>query len=302
MIHLVGDGIAGRMLAHRMLEASLEFVQYGDGRANTPPVGFVHLFQGRTFHRDAIEVEAFRKALDFWRGEELASEWEVERSVKPGDRLDRSADTDTVPEEWRPVPAGADLYRYGPGFTVQAVALAAAVPVEVVPGRVDTRGMEGPVIHATGLAVQELLPGYRWDINPGRTVQGTCSRLPERLYLKAGCHLGADPGGERLTVGGRVNSKGEAKDDETDLASQILGAPVHYHSEWWGERIANALDRWPLVVWLDEKTFVFAGFGGRALFWLPYCCELAVESLRTGSDEGIPAGLRAGRFLSEEQK
>ena len=61
--------------------------------------------------------------------------------------------------------------------------------------------------------------------------------------------------------------------------------------------IANALDRWPLVGWLDGKTFVFAGFGGRALFWLPYCCDLAVEALRSGSNAEIPERLRAGRFL-----
>jgi len=297
LIHLVGDGIAGRLLAQWMLESDLKFVQYGDGRTNTPPVGFVHLFQGRTFHRDAIEVEAFRRTIEFWRNESLASEWEVERSVAPGDRLDRSADTETVPEEWRPVRVAPDLYRYGPGFTVQAGALGAAVPVEVVSRQVAFEDLDGTVVHATGLAIQRLLPGYRWDINPGRTVQGVGSRLPERLYLKAGCHLGADPDGRTLTVGGRVNSKGEAKDDETELAAQILGAPVRYESEWWGERIANALDRWPLVGWLDETTFVFAGFGGRALFWLPYCCDLAVEALRSGSNAEIPERLRAGRFL-----
>ena len=299
MIHLVGDGIAGRMLARWMLDSELEFVQYGDGRTNTPPVGFVHLFQGRTFHRDAIEVEAFRRAIEFWRGEDLATEWEVERSVTPGDRLDRSAGTETVPEEWRPVRVAPDLYRYGPGFTVQAFALGEEVPVEVVRGEVAFEELDGPVVHATGLAVQELLPDYRWDINPGRTVQAVGPSLPDRLYLRAGCHLGADPDGRALTVGGRVNSKGEAKDDETDLASQILGAPVKYESHWWGERIANALDRWPLVGWLDAKTFVFAGFGGRALFWLPYCCDLAVEALRTGRNDRIPERLRAGRFSAK---
>ena len=149
MIHLVGDGIAGRLLAQWMLESDLKFVQYGDGRTNTPPVGFVHLFQGRTFHRDAIEVEAFRRTIEFWRNESLASEWEVERSVAPGDRLDRSADTETVPEEWRPVRVAPDLYRYGPGFTVQAGALGAAVPVEVVSRQVAFEDWDGRARHGS---------------------------------------------------------------------------------------------------------------------------------------------------------
>lgn len=296
MIHLVGDGIAGRLLARGLAEQGREFVQYGDGRANTPPVAFVHLFQGRTFHRDPVEVVAFRKAVDFWRNEDLAREWEVERSVTPGDRLDRSAGTDTVPEEFRPTAVGEALYRYGPGFTVRAKELADAVPAAVVSGRVDPSLLEGVVVHATGLAIQELLPDLRWDINPGRTVRARAGQAPQRLYLKSGCHLGADPLGGELTIGGRVSSKGEAKDDETDLAGEILGQTVEYVDEWWGERIASALDRWPLIGWLDSTRFIFAGFGGRALFWLPYCVEIAVEALGSRSNSAVPVKLRPGRF------
>ncbi|MFA5505455.1 MAG: hypothetical protein WC314_09370 [Vulcanimicrobiota bacterium] len=299
MIHLLGDGLAGRLLARTLKQVGVEFVQYGDGCSNTPPVGFVHLFQGRTFHRDPIEVEAFARAIRFWRGVPWAREWEVERTVTPGDRLARSADTESVPAEWRPVKVAEDTYRYGPGFVVQARELTEAVPVEVVKARVDPGELKGTIIHATGLGIASLLPGYRWDTNPGRTVKAKASSLPDRLYLKAGCHLGIDPDGQGLTIGGRVSSKGEAKDDETRLASQILGVPVDFVSEWWGKRIANALDRWPLVGWLNEDTFVFAGFGGRAMFWLPYCCELASQSLDSRTNDAIPEKLRADRFRAD---
>jgi hypothetical protein len=296
MIHLVGDGIAGCLLASSLSSEGLEFTQYGDGRTNNPPVAFVHLFQGRTFHRDPVEIAAFEKTIAFWRAEPLALEWEVERSVKPGDRLERSADTRTVPEEFRPRKIGELTYRYGPGFTIRVADLAQSVEASVVAGRVEPSELRGTVVHATGLGIEELLPTLRWDTNPGRTVQACGQRRPGRLYLKAGCHLGADPVGDGMTIGGRVSSKGEVKDDETELASEILGSAVEYRSEWWGKRIANALDRWPLIGWLNERDFVFAGFGGRALFWLPYCCELAVGALRSGCNDKIPERLRAGRF------
>lgn len=97
-------------------------------------------------------------------------------------------------------------------------------------------------------------------------------------------------------MGGRVNSKGEAKDDEVELASGILGQEVALRSEWWGERIANALDRWPLVGWLKDREFLFCGFGGRAMFWLPYCAQIAVEALKVGDNSPIPQRLRPDRF------
>ena len=67
-------------------------------------------------------------------------------------------------------------------------------------------------------------------------------------------------------------------------------------SQWWGERIANALDRFPIIGWLDEKAFVFAGFGGRALFWLPFCAPLAVAAYLEGSNESLPQALSIERF------
>ena len=296
MIHLAGDGIAGRLLARALVEEGVNFRHYGDGETNTPPVAFVHLFQGRTFHRDPVEVAAFRKAVEFWRSQQCAAEWRVMRSVSPGDRLDRSADTQTVPQEFRPKRREECAYEYGPGFTVCVSELLRTVGGSVRDRRVDVTELCGTVVHATGLAIESFLPELRWDTNPGRTVRASATRPADRLYLFKGCHLGSNPGSSSVTIGGRVNSKGEAKGDEIEIASEILQTEVLYESEWWGKRIANALDRWPLIGWLNERHFLFAGFGGRALFWLPYCCELALTALRSGSNEAIPSRLRADRF------
>lgn len=299
-IHILGDGLAGTLLAAELHKEGLPFLHYGDGRSNTPPVAFVHLFQGRTFRRDPVEVDAFRCAVDHWKQEPWAREWTVERSVIEGDRLHRSARTDTIPEEFRPMALSPLTYLYNPGFTVASAAIKqrerekfkSCTRLE----RVDPQDLQGPVIHATGLAIESLLPNLPWDVNSGRTVSAKSSRTPSRLILDGGCHLGANPSGDGFTVGGRVNSKGEAKNDEVELASEILGEEVHFQSEWWGKRIANAQDRWPLIGWLDQKNFLFCGFGGRALFWLPYCCRLARAALEHRTNDGIPPKLKADRF------
>lgn len=298
MIQIVGDGLAGSLLARALREKGVSFRQFGDGNTNTPPVGFVHLFQGRTFHRDPVEVVAFRKAIAFWRAEPLALEWDVERWVRPGDRLHRSADTDTVPEEYRPSELGPQHYSYRPGFSVaaQAVVEKARGP-ELEIKRVDCGKLEGTVVEATGLFIEESFEGIPWDTNPGRTVEAKPEQEPDRMLLYRGCHLAGDPRQpDHLTIGGRVSSKGEAKGDETNLAEEVTGHRVRELNEWWGERMANAIDRWPQVGWLPDGRFLLVGFGGRALFWLPYCVELAVEALERGDNEEIPLSLRADRF------
>lgn len=297
---IVGGGVAGVMLAAALHREGLPFMLFTHGPNNAPPVGFVHLFQGRTFQRDPIELQAFQEAIAHWRGEPLASEWSVERQVQPGDRLHRSAGTESVPLEFRPQETSPFTYRYGPGYSVAVQQIMQRechlFSAQVFSQRVAPNELEGQVVHATGLSIEQLLPDLRWDINPGRTVSAQSDCLPEKMYLRNGCHLARNPQGEGLTIGGRVTSKGEAKNDELILAQEILQAPTTYRSEWWGQRIANALDRWPLVGWLDEHQFVFAGFGGRALFWLPYCCRLAVQALRTEKNDDIPLKLRADRF------
>ena len=302
--HLIGDGLAASFLAMIFQGSKTKFLQYGDNQANTPPLGFVHLFQGRTFHRDPIEITAFSNCTAYWRNEELATEWLVRRSVKPGDRLSKSSQTKTVPELFRPRQIYEQVFEYGPGFTIQANELVQRARVlcseHIITQRVNSSNLSGIKVHAIGLDVKELLPKTPWDINPGRTVKAHCPDSPQTkpkyISLLHGCHLGSSLNQPGFTIGGRVNSKGEAKNDEAELASQILGHKVTLKSEWWGQRIANAVDRWPLLGWIDRENFLFAGFGGRALFWLPYCSQIAIQALKSENNDPIPPKLRADRF------
>lgn len=301
IIHLLGDGLAGTWLAKALGASEVDFLHYGDQRTNTPPVAFVHFFQGRTFHRDPVEVEAFHKSIDFWSREPLAKEWKVLRTVKHGDRLHRSAGTTTVPPQYRPRAQGATRFEYAPGFTISAQKLVQSWRRQACKPRVEPSTLEeGIVVHATGLSIQDTFPNWRWDVNPGRTLQaqvpGEPGFEPSHIYLHKGCHIGGHPSRPGVTLGGRVNSKGEAKNDEIDIASKLLNRTLVADSEWWGKRLANALDRWPLIGWLDQRNFLFCGFGGRALFWLPYCSDIAVQALLEGHNQAVPSKLRADRL------
>ena len=301
---IVGDGLAGTWFAQLLKEQDLDFICFGDGRTNTPPVAFVHLFQGRTFRRHELELTAFQSSINFWRASEYAQEWSVLRKTTAGDRLQRSAQDHNVPEEFAPRPQGAELFAYRPGFTVRAKSLTEkwkdGFSDRFQDRTVERDELSGPVVYANGLGIEDLLPNLRWDTNPGRTVRARClehpEKKPENLVIAKGFHLGGNPACEGFTIGGRVNSKGEAKNDETELAEEWLKERVEMCSEWWGERIANALDRWPIIGWLSEEAFVFAGFGGRALFWLPYCAPLAVEAYLRGGNGNISQALSIERF------
>ena len=290
---IVGDGLAGTWFAQLLTEKNVDFVCFGDGQTNTPPVAFVHLFQGRTFRRHELELSAFKKSIEFWRASGYAQEWSVIRKTTPGDRLQRSADDHNAPEEFAPRPCGDKLFAYRPGFTVRAKALTdlwrEGFAEKFQEQRVEKGALSGPVVYANGLSIQGLLPKLRWDTNPGRTVRARCpehpERKPENLIISKGFHLGGNPGGEGFTIGGRVNSKGEAKNDETELAEEWLKETVEMCSEWWGERIANALDRWPIIGWLNAEAF-----------WLPFCAPLAVDSYLQGNNERIPEALSIERF------
>lgn len=303
-VHIVGDGLAGIWLARVLMDRCSELICYGNGKPNTPPVAFVHLFQGRTFRRKQLEVKAFKRAVEFWAECSLAQEWSVERRVDEGGRLHRSAHDSGVPPEYAPKESRPLHFQYGPGFTVAAQRLVETwrgqLGSKFLSGQVDPGELEGARVFANGLEIAKRIPSLSWDTNPGRTVEGFCSEhpdeKPEYLVLAKGFHLGGNPNCPGFTIGGRVNSKGQAKNDEAQLAREYLGKPVSIRSEWWGKRIANAADRWPLIGWLNDTDFVFAGFGGRALFWLPYCAPLAADAVLSGTNTGIPESLSVARF------
>lgn len=281
--HIVGDGLAGLVLARRLLDEGNDVVLYGDGQTNTPPVGLVHLFAGRSFRRSELELETFAEAVRFWRNESLAQEFSVQRKLSPGDRLDRSLEEAELPQEWTPTRLNAGWVEYSPGFSVAAQALERRLREELMSsyhqGLRDWRELPGVRILALGQRAPTLGPEFPWDLSQGRTVEALSDSMLEVLVIGGGVHRAPYPGGRTVILGGRSSPLGPPPEDELEIAVELTGAPHQELSTWSGHRCA-APDHRPILGWLDPRTFVFLGFGSRALFWLPYCVKATRESLK----------------------
>lgn len=287
MLHVLGDGLAGLMLARALPEA----VVHGDGASNTPPLALVHLYAGRSFRRHPLEVDAFKAAIDYWRSCSLAREFQVVRHFRQGDRLQRSAAE--APCQFAPSQEGPQ-FCYGPAFTIETQRLEQKLREEcrVLAGRVDDPRFYPLNVWAVGTALKEMLPGP-WDHSSGRLLRAQ-GRL-ESIVIGQGVHLA--PRGNEMVIGGRSRPAVQGgHGDELECAARLLGKAPRYLSEWRGQRLACALDRWPLVGWWEPQVFVFGAFASRALFWLPYCVQLAVKALADGHNQAIPAALSVERI------
>lgn len=284
-ISVLGDGLAGLLLAHALQEAGWEAQVLGDGCPNTPPVALVHLFAGRTFRRSALEVRAFERAVEHWRAESLARELSVLRKVEPGDRLDRSARDHGLPQAYAPRPSSkSGWWEYQPAFSVMAQALACRLSsqLKIHMRRVDRpHDLPSPRVLALGVKAAQSFPGTAWDRSAGRTVEAVpLAPLPPAILIGSGMHLAPVLDGPSVVLGGRFSALEGARGDELETALELTGVAHEERFVWSGERLALAADRRPLLGWLDDETFVFLGFGSRGLFWLPYCVELATQALQ----------------------
>lgn len=309
-LSIVGDGLAGLMLATELERRGCKLQLFGDERSNTPPVGLMHLFAGRSFRRDALELRAFETAVTFWRREPLATEYRVRRTVAAGERLERTLEQHGVPEPYAPQRTGQAEVEYGPAFAVESQAFEARLRQNLgarwCSGRVEPSQLEfSTQVWAMGSEMADSLPQAEWDLSRGRVVRARCSEPVERVVIGRGLHLApaAEPG--TVVLGGRSSAVGPAPHDEIELAEQLTGARFELLSSWQGQRCAPAVDRRPALGWLDERRFVFCGFGSRALFWLPYCVEIACEALlfrqavpgELQVERLFPAGPGRGRWL-----
>lgn len=280
--HIVGDGLAGLVLARRLVDEGNDVVLYGDGQTNTPPVGLVHLFAGRSFRRSELELETFAEAVRYWRSEPLAQEFPVKRKLSPGDRLDRSLEEAELPREWTPTRLDAGWVQYSPGFSVAAQALERRLREELISsyhqGLCDWRELPGVRILALGRQAPTLWPEFPWDLSKGRTVEAL-SDPSALLTIGRGVHRAPFPERNTVILGGRSSPGGAPPEDELEIAMELTGVPHQELSTWSGHRCA-APDHRPILGWLDPQTFVFLGFGSRALFWLPYCVKATGESLK----------------------
>lgn len=257
------------MLASALNERGVPVTLYGDGCCNTPPLGLVHLFAGRSFRRRDLEVEAFEAAVRYWRARPEAAEFEVERSFEPGDRLDRSVES--APVGYRPLRVGPGRVRYGPAFSVESQRLA-----EELSGGLEREGgrlgsARGLTVWAGGLELGRRLAEIRWDYSHGALVRVRpgCGEVK----IGVGVHLAPHPHLEETTIGGDLKAAG-----------LLHPRPFEVLDQWEGRRLAPARDRWPAIGWLKPAEFVFGGFGSRGLFWLPWAVKVVTGVLLDGDE------------------
>lgn len=300
------------MLAHRLHARGESVEVFGDDRANTPPVALVHLFAGRTFRKSHLEVLAFQKAVEHWRTEPLAQEWPVRRHIKTNDRLDRSLEQSEVPEDYKPRRAGHELVEYSPGFSIATQDLRERLLGELGPRvhqqNIDPTIVPGPRILALGARAPEHILNISWDLSGGRTVEVECAETSQRIEIGHGLHIAPRPDVSaanepaRLVLGGRSSATGPGAGDEVPAAAALTGLTYEERESWQGKRCAPAADRWPVLGHKDPETFLFCGFGSRALFWLPACLDLAVCALLDPSQEAdIPLSFHWRRFRPDHQ-
>ncbi len=283
-LHIVGDGLAGLLLARHLSEDGHEVKIYGNGQTNTPPVGLVHLFAGRSFRRSELELETFAEAIRYWRSEPLAQELPVKRKLSSGDRLDRSLEEAELPQEWAPRRLGAGWVEYSPGFSIATQVLERRLRDELISsyrqGSCDWRKLPGVRILALGHQAPTLWPEFPWDLSKGRTVEALSGPPLETLVIGRGVHRAPFPGkGGTVILGGRSSPTGPPPEDELEIATDLTQTSHRGFSTWSGHRCAVP-DHRPILGWLDPQTFVFLGFGSRALFWLPYCVKATRQSLK----------------------
>jgi hypothetical protein len=291
------------MLADRLHKEGLSVVVHGDARTNTPPVGLVHLFAGRTFRRCALEVEAFQRAVELWRQEPLAREFPVLRRVQAGDRLDRSAQDHDVPRHYAPRRRSDGWLEYQPGFAVAAQQLEHRLRQNLgdryISGLAQIDVVPAPRVLALGLgASTEALPEAAWDLSFGRTIEATPPGPPTAIQIGCGLHIAPYPDRNTVILGGRSSALTGPLSDELAKAQELTGELYRPGQEWRGWRCAPALDRRPVLGWLDAERFAFCGFGSRALFWLPYCLDLAVRAL-TGDPDAVNDPLHWRRLIAQ---
>ena len=296
MISIIGDGIAGLMLAERLLERGREVTVFGDGETNAPPVALVHLFAGRTFDRGSFEVEAFEAAISHWRTEPLAEEFQVRRHIPKGERLDRSLKTTQVPVEFKPQLVASEEVVYGPGFTVAGEDICSRIANKLghryIKGKVEPTQIEGFKILSHGMGMAESFPDIIWDLSFGRALEA--KPRPSEMHIGHGAHIGPTPQSETSWIGGRFSRTEPERRDELDQAQKLRGQTFQEIREWTGWRCTNARDRWPVIGPAADNTFVFSGFGARAFFWLPYCLEVAIGALVDSLD--VPQELLFSRL------
>lgn len=323
-VAIIGDGLAGHLLARGCHDAGVDFVWAGAGEPTLPPVGLLHRHVGRSFDSGLPEQAAWRAADAWARGlsTDVATSVTMFRPTSRDSRLSSTFDLlelDHVREEeasdhpwlapcqrlfvyddaWS-VAVGAALREIAP-FEPTHGALRALEPTAAGGWRLTTDGATVEVEHvvfATGPATPQWFDGLGLKDRPGElALVERPAELPANVAVSRNGHLGPDPTGRFVCVGATYRERDAERRGVPETAAACLDGiarsvpslvearPV---DAWFGVRAVAHPDRRPLAGPTGiDGLWLAAGLASKGLLWGARVAEVVLAGV-LGGDE-VPA-------------
>ena len=289
-IQIVGQGIAGSMLAWQCAREGVDFRVVDRGHATSASrvgAGLVSPLTGKRL------VPTWRFAD--WRDEVLAIYRELESELNVPlvreMRIRRYFRDQTQRELFEKRREKPEVARWVESFDYEGLWLHGALQVEtgtliaalrerwLVTGQLVEGSFEatteGPVIWCLGANAMPI-DGIPWQPSRGELITGELPRLAEDVILNDGKWLLPIPGG-RVRVGSTFDRKNlevrcteEGIRELTEAAARLAGRPIAHVRGDAGLRV-TVPDHRPVAGWTDDSHSigVFAGLAAKGALWAP---------------------------------
>lgn len=307
-IRVVGDGVAGTLIALALRRSGAGVVLHGDRVAATGSARtLVHRHAGRSFQTDALEDAAWPVAVEFLRSlmnEDAVRELEMVRPVQErlGSSLETAADAASIRRADHPVLG--DVFRYGPAFAIDVQATLEHLHARAARAGVVHRGRLLPdesvgerTVVAVGAALPDWVAGLDLQLQGGHLV--TFSGRLDHAISARGVHV-VPSGSDAICAGSTWWDPAAPLPDTdaiADLRRRLVGAGIDAGdalSVWRGVRCIHATDRRPVVGRLDQSdTWIVGALGTRGWLWAPWLAERLTAAMLHG--EPLPERLLISR-------
>lgn len=314
-IRIVGQGMAGSLLAWQCERAGIDFELIDRGHASAASrvgAGLVSPLTGKRlaptwrFADWRDEVLAMYRELESELGLPLVREMRIRRFYRDADQRALFRSRLEKPE----IAAWVDRLDDDGLWLKGALQVETGTLISALRGRWIQSGrlvegiaptdVEGPAIWCVGAAPMPL-PGLPWEASRGEIITGKVDGMAADLVLNDGkwllpladgrVRVGSTFDRENLETQCTTSGQAELMAAAERLAGRPLGAPEGDT----GLRV-NLRDRRPVVGWVDAKRErgVFAGLAAKGALWAP---KLARQWVADGlAGEKLDGEVRAGRF------
>lgn len=314
-IHIVGQGIAGSMLAWQCERAGIDFKIFDRGHATAASrvgAGLVSPLTGKRlaptwrFADWRDEVLATYRALESELNVPLVREMRIRRFFRDQAQRELFEKRREKPEvgHWVESLDDEGLWLRGAlqvetGTLIAALRQRWSATGQLVEGSFEAM-TEAPVIWCVGAEAMPI-DGIPWEPSRGELITGALPGLAENVVLNDGKWLFPIPGGG-VRVGSTFDRKDlevrcteEGKRELTEAAERLTGRPIANVQGDAGLRV-TVPDRRPMVGWVNESHSigVFAGLAAKGALWAPALARQWVADGLAGAE--LEPEVRATRF------